>query len=188
MSTALTSNSVANSFDFFSTAFDADGTGIDGVLDEVAITIGSGGSVNDITISIDNGAAFTFDFNIDISNFGGSSGGSGGGALTGTWSLNISGVVGVSGVNSNLDIDIGQVPASAVPTAGSFSDMQSAFESAYGALGTVSNASYSITSSSSTSVVSNITATVTIPGQVVSGITLPATMTTYNLNYTYTKN
>lgn len=82
VASALSSNSVSNTFDVFSTVFNADGSGIDAVMDAVTIDIGSGGAATDITITI-GGSAFTFDPSIDLTNFipGSGSGGSGSSSL-----------------------------------------------------------------------------------------------------------
>ncbi len=71
---------VTNSFDVFTTAFDADNSGIDAILDGVTIIITAGGAATNITIEI-GGSTFTFDPTIDFSNFL-PGGGSGSGSTT----------------------------------------------------------------------------------------------------------
>ena len=80
-----------SSYDFFGEAFDADGTGFDGVLDDVQVSI-DGTTV----VLTESGTAqtITFDANIDITHInigGGSSGGSGSGDIPpdSVWQLTI---------------------------------------------------------------------------------------------------
>ena len=110
--------------------------------------------------------------------------GSTGGGIDGNWDLTITGTAGGIKIPA---VVINDFPAAAVPTANSIGDAEKAFNTSFGAVGTVSGFSYDIVSTSSTQVVATIVATVTTASQVVGGITIPGTTISYNLTYTYTK-
>ena len=107
-----------------------------------------------------------------------------GGALSGTWDLVITGTAGGFAIPATT---INNYPAAAVPTAASAGQAEQAFNSSFGAIGSVSNFNYSIVSSSATQVVATITGTVTTPAQEVNGFQIPAQSTSYDLTYTYNK-
>ncbi len=183
LASLFSSEGVDNGFDFFKTAFSANGSGIDAILDALEISIGSGTDAGIISITIEGLTAFDFNANIDINDFtiGGDNGGNTGGGLAGTWDLTISGTS--SGVSIPA-VTINNIPAEAVPTEGAAGQAEEAFNSSFGAIGSVSNYSFDITSSSDTEVVLTVAGTVTIPAS----DQIPFAITnSYNLVYTYTK-
>ncbi len=174
-------------YDFFTSAFNANGTGIDAVMDSVTVNIDmAAGSIN-VTIG---GQPFSFNPNMDIGNIniGGSdssnddsSSSDGGldidlGDATGggNWTLVISGTTTISGFNTSI-------PATTVtglPAPGNVSDIEDAVNEQYAATGVNGNVSVTEISSSSSKVVFEISFSSTVQDFT----------TTTNLVYTYTKN
>ncbi len=177
LASLLSSEGLPNVYDFFSTAFDADGTGIDAVLDGITITIDET-SPGVITIDI-NGSTVSFDPNIDVTGFE-----LGGGALTGDWTLTISGTA--QGIPIS-NIVINGLPAAGVPTGSDPGEISQIINDSFGSLGTISNASFLIDSESDTQVVVLFTFTLTIPETVFEGIPIPSQIINYDLILTYTK-
>ncbi|MBC8210957.1 MAG: hypothetical protein H8E21_07790 [Gammaproteobacteria bacterium] len=68
LASVYSSAGVANGFDFFKTAFNADGSGIDQVLDNAGISIDSS-DPGIITINVTGASAFSFNPGIDFSQF-----------------------------------------------------------------------------------------------------------------------
>lgn len=175
----------AATYDFFTSAFDANGTGIDAVMDSISVDIDMSGSSINIEIG---GQAFAFDTNIDVSNINiggtGSSDDSSGndgsdidlGDITGggDWTLVVNGTTTAFGNTFNIpDTTIANLPAPA-----NISEVEQTINDQYAATGVDGNISITEVSSSSTQVVFEISFNSTVEG-----IT-----TTTNLTYTYTKN
>ena len=196
----------AATYDFFNAAFNADGTGIDAVMDSVSVDIDmSGGSIN-VTVG---GQPFTFNPNMDISsiNIGGngsshdsSNDDSSSNDDTGNDSSNDDG----SSSDGGLDIDLGDVtgggdwtlvisgttttagftvdvPATSVqnlPAPANVSDLENTLNEQYAASGVDGDIAITEISSSSTKVVFEISFSSTVQGFT----------TTTDLLYTYTKN
>ena len=165
-------------FDPFNNAFNADGAGFDGLLDSLSITIDASGGT--FAVAVAGQPDFSFDLDIDLGD-GGSTGASG------TWNLSIATTV--SGFTTNLDNIVTNLSAEAVPSdANDGGNIEQIFEDQYGALGGISNVNYSITSSSSTKVVAELSATINTPAQTVNGFSIPGQSIPYTVVYTYTKN
>lgn len=158
----------AATYDFFSSVFNADGTGIDAVMDSISVDIDM--SANSVDVMID-GQTFTFDPNMDVSsiNIGGSnidlSGVTGGG----DWTLMITGTTTTAGFT--IDIPEKITVNSSAP--GNLTEFEDKMNGQY-------PGSISITevSSSSTKAVYKVAFSSTTEGVTISG----------NLLYTYTKN
>jgi len=175
----------AATYDFFNAAFNADGTGIDAVMDSVSVDIDM--SANSVKVMI-NGQAFTFNPNMDISgiNIGGNgsnndSSSDGGldidlGDVTGggDWTLVVSGTTTTAG----FTVDIPATSVQNLPAPADVSDLESTINEQYAATGVNGDVSVTEISSSSTKVVFEISFSSTIQGFTTSS----------NLLYTYTKN
>jgi len=170
----------ATTYDFLTTAFNANGVGIDALLDGLTFTFNYGAGT--FTITPVGGAAITFNYSPNLTgySFGGVTvtvGGSG--SCTVPVCVTITGAVLTSGVTITVPpTTVSGLPTSAVPTANAVGDLQSSINTAYGALGTISNFQYSITSSTASQVVAHLTFSVTS--------TIPnVPSAAYDLTYTY---
>ncbi|NOY69119.1 MAG: hypothetical protein GXP53_06455 [Deltaproteobacteria bacterium] len=103
-------------YDFFQASFSTDGVGIDGLYDNIMITLDANGETVDAAIDINDGA-ITFDINIDISgiSFTGTTGGGGtpGDIPAGsTWELSAATTINGATTTTTTTVTGIQVPAS----------------------------------------------------------------------------
>ncbi len=166
-------------YDFLTTAFTANGSGIDGVLDTLDFSFNYLGSnlAGVVTINF-AGTTTPLTINIDINTSGISIGGNpGGGTACGSgWCLTVTGTVTTSGIAVSIPATtVSGLAADVVPTASDAGNITQSIQDAYGALGTISNLTWTITSSSATETVARLTFNVT-------GVVTAA----YDLTYTYT--
>ncbi len=178
----------ANSYDFLTTVFTANSTGIDAVLDGIRINVNP--TAGNFAVTAADGTSVSFNLAIDasaitIGGTKGSSGGSGGsssGPCSSGWCLAVSGTVTTNGVAVTIPpvAAVSGLPDSAVPTSSNSGGIDQSIQDAYGATGTVSNLVWTIISSSATEVVAHLTFNV--------AVTSPVALTyAYDLTYTYTK-
>lgn len=177
---AILGAGAANTYNFLTAAFSANGTGIDLVMDGLNFTFNN--NAGTFTIALDNGTPVPFNPNIPTAGFtigGGTGGGGAGGACATPVCLTITGTVTTSGFTITIPATtVSGLPANGVPTVGSVGDLQTSIQTAYGALGTISNFSYTIQSSTATQTVARLTFSV------VSAIAqVPSA--SYDLTYTY---
>lgn len=117
-----------STYDFFSDAFSADGSGFDALLDSLEIDIDQDGSTFSISV---NGSNFSYNSEIDTSNIE-----IGGGTVTvdggdGNWDLVISGNVTQNFAGSNMTTAIPETTITGVEGTPEVSDVESAFNNAY---------------------------------------------------------
>jgi len=119
-STHLTSRGLdPATYNFFNTAFTVNGSGVDGFLDSLRVTIGTSGT---FTVTVNNA---TFAFNVNATTTSGTGTGTGTGTSTGTiagtWKTTVSGMVNGLAIDQVLTSNI---PAANIPAT------QAAFNSA----------------------------------------------------------
>jgi len=150
----------AEDYDFMTTAFTPDGTGIDGLLENISLNF----DANGFTVDLAGVDSFTFDSEIDTStitvgdtiietgNFDAT--------CSSGWCSTQSGTITIAGgVQTIPEIKVSGLPETEVPTTEDFTAAQQSFSSIIGSAGTVSNATYEITTNTPTKVVIEMTAT-----------------------------
>ncbi|TPW13872.1 MAG: hypothetical protein FD130_1493, partial [Halothiobacillaceae bacterium] len=174
----------ASSYDFLTTAFSADGSGIDGVLDGLVFNFDYlGGTLAGVVTVNLAGTATAVAINIEVDTSAITIGGGTGGSSTCSsgWCLAVSGTVVTGGVTANVPVTtVPGLTSDVVPTLSDGGNIEQSIQSAYGATGTITDLNYTIVSSSATETVAHLTFNV--------AITSPVAMTAaYDLTYTYTK-
>lgn len=156
------------------------GTGIDAVLDALDFSFDFGAGTFVIKLNGSN-TIVNFDPNISTAGISIGSGGSAGAPCSSGWCVTVTGTVTANGVAVQIPATtVSGLPDASVPTSSNPGNLQQMIQDAYGAAGTISNFSYTVTSSSATQVVARLTFNV--------AITSPVAMTqSYDLTYTFTK-
>lgn len=157
--------------DFFTTEFQADGTGIDAVMDALSINLDL--STGEITINGDNGT-ISYDSDIDTSAIAQ--------MFEGEWVLTVAGTVTANGITT--DIPSTTVSGVEAPQAGSTAVISSVIESQYAG---IEDLNLTLVSESDNEIIYDLTGTMTTQVAVEElGQTIPVTAT-YNLRLTYTQ-
>jgi len=161
----------AEDYDFLSTAFSPDGTGIAALLEAVSLDLTETGFI----ISIADENQFIFDKGIDTSSIALNDTNTTT-TLTGTWCLTIGGSITLNGKTTTAPLEEPEcgIPASAVPTEENSASISQLISENYGNVDAAGSLNYEITSSSATEVVASSSFNV---GEAYS----------YNLVLTYTK-
>jgi len=172
----------AEDYDFMTTAFTPDGTGIDGLLENISLNL----DANSFTVVLAGVDGFTFDSDIDTSSITVGDTKIETGAFDETcssgWCLTQSGTYTIAGVvNTYPGTKVSGLPETEVPKVGDLTDAQENFNNAFSSIANISDASYEITENTPTKVVLEISATGTSATDFGS---LPVSIT---IKYTYTK-
>lgn len=178
----------AANYDFMTTSFTADGTGIDALLDDISIDLSD---PNNFTITLAGVNGYTFDVNVDTSTI------TVGDTVIGSnnydptcssgWCVTVSGTLTKSGVVTTIPETrlFTNLADDKVPTAANGAALQQVFENGYAAGGAISDYSSEITTNTATKVVAEVNATLTTTISDF-GVSLDVD-STFHLIYTYTK-
>lgn len=169
-STLFQSHTTLNE-DFFTTEFEADGTGIDAVMDALSININLETGV--VTVTGENGD-ISFDSNIDTSIIGET--------FDGEWTLTVTGSVTANNVTT--DVPSTTIEGVDAPEGGNTEVISSVIENQYEG---IQDLTFTLVSESSNQIIYDLTGSVSTQVEVEqTGQTVSVTAT-YNLRYTYTR-
>ena len=146
----------STNYNFMTTEFDPDGTGIDKLLDDVTVNISD---TNNLTVSVSGDSNFTFNIAIDVSairvdteNYDAT--------CSAGWCISISGDLSVNGQSTEIpETRIkSNVPDEEVPTPVSEVALKEAFKEKYGSIGEIRDFDVQLTTNTSTKVVAEVSA------------------------------